>query len=192
MTTQQGLKEAMHDYLRAARKTVMTKIDGLGEYDRRRPLTPSGTNLLGLVKHLAGLEFGYLGTTFGRPPEQLLPWIENKAIWDGADMFATPDESTDYLLGCYRDGCAHADATIEALELASPGSVPWWEEGRRDTTLGVIMTRMISETSQHAGHADIVRELIDGTGSPDSADQGDADWWREWHGRIQAAADAFR
>ncbi|GAB3752999.1 DinB family protein [Microlunatus parietis] len=179
----------MHDYLRAARKTMMTKIDGIGEYDRRRPMTPSGTNLLGLIKHLAGLEFGYLGTTFGRPPERLLPWIESDAIWEGADMFATPDESTDYLLGCYRDGCAHADATIEALDLDSPGSVPWWDEAKRDTTLGVIMTRMIAETSQHAGHADIIRELIDGSTGSDAADP---DGWRTWHDKIQAAADAFR
>ncbi len=51
---------------------------------------------------------------------------------------------------------------------------------------------MIAETSQHAGHADIIRELIDGRSSPDNAGVGDAAWWAEWHAKIQAAADPFR
>src|SRR5690606_4002078 len=192
MATQPGLKEAMHDCLRQARAGIISKIAGLSEYDRRRPLTPTGTNLLGLVKHLAGIEYGYLGTTFGRPPERLLPWVEDGTAAEGADMWATPAESSDYILAAYRAGCDHADATIEALDLDSPGSVPWWAEGERETTLGVIMTRMIAETNRHAGHADIVRELIDGDAGAANASLGDADWWREWTGRIQAAADTFR
>ncbi|WP_175047875.1 DinB family protein [Microlunatus speluncae] len=192
MTTQPTLKESMHDYLRAARSGLLDRVDGLGEYDLRRPMTPTGTNLLGLVKHLAGLEFGYLGSTFGRPPAEELPWIADKSIWQGADMWATPAESSGYLLDAYRAGCDHADATITALELDAPGTVSWWSEGSRDTTLGVIMTRMISETSQHAGHADIVRELIDGRTSTENGEVGDADWWADWHAKVQAAADPFK
>jgi hypothetical protein len=144
------------------------------------------------VKHLAGLEYGYLGTTFGRPPAELLPWIADGSAAQGADMWATPEESSDYLLEAYRAGCDHADVTINELELDAPGSVPWWNEPTRDTTLGVILTRMIAETSQHAGHADIVRELIDGRTSPQNAEVGDAAWWHDWHARIQSAADAFK
>ncbi len=192
MTTQPSLKETMHDYLRGARSGLIDRVEGLGEYDLRRPMTPTGTNLLGLVKHLAGLEFGYLGATFGRPPAEQLPWIADKSVWQGADMWATPEESSASLLDAYRAGCDHADATIAELDLDAPGTVPWWSEDHRDTTLGVILTRMISETSQHAGHADIVRELIDGRTSPQNAEVGDDTWWRDWHAKIQAAADPFK
>jgi hypothetical protein len=182
----------MHDYLRQARSGVLSRVEGLGEYDLRRPLTPTGTNLLGLVKHLAGLEYGYLGTTFGRPPAELLPWIADDSVRDGADMWATPEESSEFLIEAYRAGCDHADATIATLELDAPGTVPWWNESKRNTTLGAILTRMIAETSQHAGHADIVRELVDGRTSDDNAEIGDATWWADWHAKIQAAADTFK
>lgn len=192
MTTQSGLKEAMHDYLRQARSSMLSSVEELSEYDLRRPMTATGTNLLGLIKHLAGLEYGYLGTTFDRPPERLLPWIEDGSARYGADMWATAEESSEFILGAYRAGCDHADATIAELKLDSPGSVPWWGEDKRDTTLGVIMTRMIAETSQHAGHTDILREQIDGKAGSDAEQIGNAKWWSEWTGRIQSAADTFR
>jgi hypothetical protein len=69
-------KADLHRYLRTAREAVMWKLDGLGEYDVRRPLTPTGTNLLGLVKHLATVEFGYFGDCFGRPGDEPMPWAE--------------------------------------------------------------------------------------------------------------------
>ena len=63
-------KADLLDYLQGARETLLWKLDGLGEYDIRRPLTPTGTNLLGLVKHQAGGELIYFGDVFGRPPAQ--------------------------------------------------------------------------------------------------------------------------
>jgi hypothetical protein len=141
---------------------VLSKVDNLSEYDRRRPMTPTGTNLLGLVKHLAGLEYGYLGESFNHPAPESMSWIEDGSIWRGADMWAKPDESSEYIIGLYRRACAHADGVIAALDLEAPGSVPHWPEDRRDTTLGVLLIRMVAETAQHAGHADIIRELIDG------------------------------
>jgi hypothetical protein len=54
-------------YLQDGRDALLWKLDGLSEYDIRRPLTPTGTNLLGLVKHIASVELGYFGDTFGRP-----------------------------------------------------------------------------------------------------------------------------
>lgn len=54
-------------YLRARRGELLAKLDGLDEYDIRRPMTPTGTNLLGLVKHVASVELGYFGEVFGRP-----------------------------------------------------------------------------------------------------------------------------
>jgi hypothetical protein len=52
---------------RAAREALVWKLDGLSEYDARRPMVPTGTNLLGLVKHVASVEAGYFGETFDRP-----------------------------------------------------------------------------------------------------------------------------
>jgi uncharacterized damage-inducible protein DinB len=191
MASAPSLKDAMHNYLRRARAGMRAKVDGLSEYDRRRPMTATGTNLLGLVKHLTFYESYYLGGVFGRAPEWTLPWIEDDSVWQGADMWATPDETSAYLLGRYQAACAHADATIAALEWDAPATVPWWEETKRNTTLCVLLTHMIAETSQHLGHADIIREQIDGTAASDAAEMGDTDWWQAFHDKIQAAADTF-
>jgi hypothetical protein len=86
-------------------------------------MTPTGTNLLGLVKHLAGLEYLYLGESFGYPAPETMSWIEDGSIWEGADMWAKPDESSEYMTGLYRRACAHADGVIAALDLEAPGSV---------------------------------------------------------------------
>jgi len=184
------LKEELHRKLQASRSTVLSKLENLSEYDRRRPMTSTGTNLLGLVKHLAGLEYLYLGESLGHPAPESMSWIEDGSIWEGADMWAKPDESSDYIIGLYRRACAHADSVIFALDLGAPGSVAHWPADRRDTTLGVLLIRMVAETAQHAGHADIVRELIDGRGGPDQ-DEFDESTWREYVAQVQTAADAF-
>lgn len=184
------LKEELHRELKASRGVLLSKLDGLSDYDLRRPMTPTGTNLLGLVKHLAGIEYGYLGESFGHPAPESIPWIEDGSIWRGADMWAKPGESTSYVTGLYRRACEHADGVIAALDLDSPGSVAHWPADRRETTLGVLLTRMVAETAQHAGHADIIRELIDGKGGPDQ-DAIDESTWREYVAQIQAAADAY-
>ena len=184
------LKDELHSKLQASRAAVLSKLDNVSEYDRRRPMTPTGTNLLGLVKHLAGLEYGYLGESFGYPPPESLSWIEDGSIWRGADMWARPDESTQYITGLYRRACAHADGVIAKLDVDAPGSVAHWPEDRRATTLGVLLIRMVAETAQHAGHADIIRELIDGKGGSDQ-DAFDAETWREYVAQIQTAAGAF-
>jgi hypothetical protein len=186
------VKAELHRKLQAVRAGLLSKLDGLGEYDLRRPLTPTGTNLLGLVKHMAGNEYVYLGTSFGRPPPETLAWEEDGSIWDGADMWATPDQSSDYLIGLYRRACEHGDRTVQELELDAPGRVPHWPAERADTTLGVLLIRTVAETAQHAGHADIVRELIDGRAGPDHDELGDAETWRAYLAGIQAAADTFK
>jgi hypothetical protein len=184
------LKDELHRSLQASRATMLSKLDDLSEYDRRRPMTPTGTNLLGLVKHLAGLEYGYLGESFGRPAQETMSWIEDGSIWQGADMWARPEESSEYIIGLYRRACAHADGVIAALDLDARGSVPHWPEDRRETTLGVLLIRMAAETAHHAGHADIVRELIDGRGGPDQ-DAIDEATWQGYIAQVKAAADAF-
>lgn len=182
----------LQHYLQQARDSVLRALDALSEYDARRPVMPSGTNLLGLVKHLVGIEASYLGDCLNRPAPFRLPWVEDGSIWDSADMWATADQSRDYIVDLYRAAWAHSDAAIAELPLDFPASVSWWPEGRRSTTFGHLLTRVVAETAQHAGHADIIREIIDARGGPDHHDIGDAKWWTDYVGRIQAAADRFR
>src|SRR5437763_6442506 len=120
-------KEDLHEYLQTARDVMLWKLDGLSEYDVRRPLTPTGTNLLGLVKHLASFEFLYFGDNFGRPSGEPLPWLEDDAE-PNADMWATPDESRDEIVLLYRRAWAHADSTIDSLPLDAVSHLPWWPE----------------------------------------------------------------
>ncbi|MFL6022535.1 MAG: DinB family protein [Marmoricola sp.] len=187
------LKAELHEKLRVTRAVMVAKLEGLSEYDVRRPVTASGTNLLGLVKHLVGCEQVYLGDSFGRPTPFTLPWVEDKSIWDNADMWVRPEESREYVLDLYDQACRHGDATIEALDLDAPGSVPHWPAERAATTLGVLLIRMVDETAHHAGHADICREIIDGSpGQADAQEIGDATYWSDYVATIQAAAETFR
>jgi hypothetical protein len=191
------MKSDLHHYLRTARESLLWKIDGLTEYNVRRPLTPTGTNMLGLVKHLASMEILYFGEVFGRPVGQSLPWLADDAE-PNADMWARVNESRENIVGLYHRAVIHADATIGELTLDTEAHVPWWPEGRRDATLHRVMVHMVAETHRHGGHADIVRELIDGRSGvrkdrADMASDGrhDQDWWKEYHDQIeQAARDA--
>ena len=180
-------------YLQTAREALLWKLDGLSEYDARRPLTPTGTNLLGLVKHVAGVEAGYLGLTFGRPFPEPLPWLDESAEPD-ADMWATPDETREQVVGLYHRVEAHSAATTDSLPLDAVGHVPWWPPERREATLHRILVHVIAETHRHAGHADIVRELIDGAvglrADNDNMPSGDQDWWHDHRARVQRAAEA--
>ncbi|MEU8514443.1 DinB family protein [Kitasatospora sp. NPDC048722] len=183
-------KADLRVYLQDARDVLLWKLDGLAEYDLRRPLTRTGTNLLGLVKHLTGAEALYFGDTFGRPfPEPAPVWITGAAE-PNTDLWARADETTEEVVGRYRRACAHADETIEALPLDAVGQVPFGARSKQ--TLHRVLVHMVSETHRHAGHADLVRELVDGaTGQrPDGANTapGDATWWAAHHARVERAA----
>ena len=184
-------KADLQRYLQAGRDAMLLKLEGLSEYDARRPLTPTGTNLLGLVKHLASVELGYFGATFDRPSSESLPWFEDGAE-PNDDMWATPAESREHIVSLYRRAWAHSDATIHALPLDAVGHVPWWPQDRNEVTLHRILVHMIAETDRHAGHADIVRELIDGSAGlrsvGDNLAPGDATWWESYRARIEQAA----
>ncbi|MEU4031803.1 DinB family protein [Streptomyces anulatus] len=152
-------KGNLHGRLRRDREVLLWKLDGLSEYDTRRPLTATGTNLLGLVKHVATVEARYFGEVFGRPfPEPLLRWQDH----DGSDQWAAEDETRDQIVGFYRRTWEHADATIDELPLDAPGRVPWWPEPYTDTNLFAVLVHVLGETVRHAGQADILREGLDG------------------------------
>jgi Protein of unknown function (DUF664) len=186
------IADDLHRYLQESRDNVLAALDGLGEYDVRRPMTPSATNLLGLVKHLAGLELQYLGDCVGRPAPVRLPWVEDESIWDSADMWATADQTRDEIVSLYRTAWRHTDESFDQLGWAAPAEVSWWPEERRRTTLGSLLVRLVAETAQHAGHMDIIREMIDGRGGRSSGDIGDSAWWDRHLARVQQAADAHR
>jgi uncharacterized damage-inducible protein DinB len=186
-------KETLHTYLRRQRNDLRGKVDGLDEYDARRPITVTGTNLLGLVKHVASVQLEYFGLVFGRPSARELPWFADGAE-PNADMWVSEDETMASILDLHEESAAHSDATIDALPLDAMGTVPWWPAERREVTLQQILVHMCVETARHAGHADIVRELIDGrTGAtpndPNLPTQSEEEW-TAYRDRIESAARA--
>lgn len=146
-------KAELQHYLGQARDALLWKLDGLAEYDSRRPLTPTGTNLLGLLKHVASVVFGYFGEVFDRRADEPLPWLDEGAEVN-ADMYATAE--------------------------------------RGEVTLRRIIVHVIAETDRHAGHADVLRELIDGEAGMrqdnDNLPEVDSAWWSTYRGRLERIA----
>ena len=188
-------KAVLQRYLVGAREALLWKLDGLSEYDVRRPLTPTGTNLLGLVKHVASVSAEYFGSVFERPFPEPLPWFEEGAE-DNADMWATAEESREQIVGLYERVWRHADATIEALDLDAPGRVPWWSGERSAVTLHQILIHLIAEINRHTGHADILREQLDESAGLNARvsnlPEHDAAWWKDYCARLEAAAKSAK
>ncbi|MFC0643867.1 DinB family protein [Cellulomonas phragmiteti] len=183
-------KATLHRYLRRQREGLLDKLEGLDEYDVRRPLTGTGTNLLGLVKHVASVQVGYLGEVFGRPSPWAMPWYDDAAEPD-ADLWVPADESRASVLDLWQHSAEHADATVEALPLDAVGDVPWWGEHGR-VTLHQVLVHVVAEVARHAGHADILREQLDGrtgmvAGDANVPDR-DAQQWAAFRDRIEQAA----
>ncbi|GMA22413.1 hypothetical protein GCM10025864_01720 [Luteimicrobium album] len=183
-------KATLRHYLDSGHRALEWKLEGLSERDARRPMTPTGTNLLGLVKHVASTEAEYLGACFGHPFPEPMPWMDDDAE-PNSDMWATADESIGDVLAFYRRVQAHSDATVEALPLDAPGVVPWW--GTPEVTLHRVLVHVIAETDRHAGHADIVRELLDGAvglGATNSnLPDRDAAWWGAYVAHLDELAE---
>lgn len=180
-------REGLLRYLRRGWEALPWKLDGLSEYDVRRPLTPTGTNLLGLVKHVALTTSGYFGAVLGRP--DALDWSDDEV---NADMWAKPGETRELILDAYATAVADAEAALTELPLDHPAHVSWWAEP--DVTLHRIAVHMAVELHRHCGHADILRELVDGAAGmvPDATNlPGDLDW-PEYVARLQAEADTHR
>ena len=181
MTADDDAKADLRTYLQAGRDALLWKLEGLSEYDVRRPMTPTGTNLLGLLKHLAFVEMGYFGPTFGRPVPEVEPWIAD----DGASPTGTcgPRPTSRGRTSSRSTAGPGRSPTPRSRSwpLDAAGQVPWWRPDRRTVTLHQILVHVIAETHRHAGHADIVRELIDGSvgnrGVSDNLPERDEGWW---------------
>ena len=183
-------KALLHAHLRLARDNLVFKVEGLSEADRRRPMAPSGTNLIGVIKHMTWIESWYLCDAFGRDRPQL-PWEQDvdASYFMWSDMYAKPEETTDELLAAYQAANDAADASIEGLDLDTIGQHPMGMA----LSLRSLLLIVLIDTSRHAGHSDIVRELIDGsTGSrhaPSGFEGANADHQAAYLARVRGEID---
>ncbi|MGZ4475791.1 MAG: DinB family protein [Nocardioides sp.] len=188
------LKRHLWRDLQSQRDVLLAKVDGLSERELRLPRTPTGTSLLGLVKHAANVEYGYFGPTFGRTLDE--PALIPEEAFDAdpqADWYATEQESAADVIALYRRVQSFADETIDEREINASGAVAWWAESRRHATLGRLMIHVTLDLARHAGHADILRETIDGaTGLRRAGDNVPQDYdWSAYVAKLTAIADRF-
>lgn len=186
-------QDTLVHYLQTVREAVLWKLEGVSEHDARRPLTATGTNLLGLVKHLGYVELGYFVESFGRPMPVPSPFDDPDAD-PHDDLCARPDETREDIVDRYRLAWAESATTFAEHDLDSLARVPWWPPERNEVTLGLLLVHVIAETNRHAGHLDILRETLDGaagmraggTNLPDGYD------FAAYVARVQDDADRFR
>ena len=188
-------KDVLLKYLRAARDAVLWKTEGLSERELRLPRTATGTSLIGIMKHCLNIEAGYFGPTFGRRPpmaDELIPFSEYETD-PQVDWYANETDSTAGLIDLYRRVGAYVDETIEELPLDSTGRVPWWPPDRADVTLQRIIVHVTEDVARHAGHADILREQIDGATGMNTVNSNIPDGydWSAYIAKLTALADRY-
>ncbi|MPZ94112.1 MAG: DUF664 domain-containing protein [Propionibacteriales bacterium] len=149
-----GEKESLQVSLDRHRDAVLWKLEGLDDAQLRRPMTPTGTSLLGLVKHLASVEYGWFCETFVRPADTVPIDPDDP----DADMRAAPDETTADIVAYYGRARAAADEAIADLDVEDLGTA-WFGD---PVSMRWVLIHMIEDTARHAGQMDILRELIDG------------------------------
>ncbi|BCJ38856.1 hypothetical protein Athai_63590 [Actinocatenispora thailandica] len=184
-------KDVLKSYLQGARDALLWKLEGVSERDLRLPRTPTGTNLLGLVKHALNTEVIYFGPTFGREwrtPDELVSPDDADPL---AGWYATEDETSAGVVDLYRRVQAFADETIDTLPLDAIGRVAHW--GGEEVTLHETMVHKTADLQRHAGHADILREQLDGAVGllPRSSNIPDTTDWPAHTQRLRAIADRF-
>lgn len=182
-------------YLQRAHDGLLLKLEGLPERELRLPRTPTGTSLIGIVKHCANVEWGYLVATFGRDfaeVDRLVPMSAYQAD-PQADWYATEEETAAGLVELYHRVGEASRRTLEELPLDTVGRVPWWPEDIARTTLHHLAVRVIDDTSRHAGQADILRELHDGAVGmhPDNDNIPKGYDWPAYVARLTALAERY-
>jgi uncharacterized damage-inducible protein DinB len=153
-------KTALREYLQTCREALLWKLEGLSERELRMPRTPTGTSLIGIVKHMANTEIWYFGDVFGREWPTPRERVTEDETDPQADWYATEDETCEGIVDLYRRVWAFADATLEELPLDALGQVPWWRDPT-PVTLERILVHVLVDLARHVGHADILREQID-------------------------------
>ncbi len=181
-------------YYKERRDALISKVEDLSEYEARRPRTPTGTSLIGIIKHVLNVEAVYLGATFGRPFPHVAELVADEAYEADpqADWYATADETTAGNIDLYRRVIAHCERTVELLELDAVGHVGHW--GGTEVTLHWILVHNFNDLAQHNGQADILREQVDGSAGwrqpgdnvPDGYD------WPAYVAKLTALAEPFR
>jgi uncharacterized damage-inducible protein DinB len=181
-------------YYKERREALISKVEDLPEYQARRPRTPTGTSLTGIIKHVLNVEAVYLGATFGRPFPQADELVSEEAYEADpqADWYATADETTAGIIDLYRRVMAHCEQTVEVLDLDTVGYVRHW--GGKEVTLHWILVHNFNDLVQHNGQADILREQVDGSvgwrkpgdNVPDGYD------WPAYVAKLTALAERFR
>lgn len=187
-------KSILKRYLQTGREALLWKLEGLSERDLRMPRTGTGTNLLGIVKHMINVELGYFGDTFGRAWPTAHERV-SEADFEAdpqADWYATAEESAEALIDLYRRVWSFADATIDELDLDAVGTVPWWPAERATTTLHHVLVHVLTDLSRHAGQADILREQIDASvGFMESNTNVPGQDWSAYVAKLADLADRF-
>ena len=147
-------REVLSGFLDYQRQTLIWKVSGISEEDLGRRLVPSATTLLGMVKHLAYVERWWFQAVFaGR--EMPFPWSDADP---DADFRLEAGETAADIVALYQAEVAIAQQIVAAAaSLEDIARIP-----SRDQSLRWIMVHMIEETARHCGHADILRELLDG------------------------------
>jgi uncharacterized damage-inducible protein DinB len=149
-----GEQESLVASLRRQRAVVRWKLEGLDDEQVRRAVLSSGTSLLGLVKHLASVEAGWFCAGFGRPAEE----VATSEADPDADFRVEAGESTADVLAYHDRACRAADAVVAELPLEATGR----SSGGDVVSMRWVLLHMIEENARHAGHADVLRELLDG------------------------------
>jgi uncharacterized damage-inducible protein DinB len=147
-------RELLVTFLDAQRAVILRKAAGVSDEDLRRTLTPTGLSLLGLIKHLAYVEQGWFQEGF-LGEEHDHPWTKEDP---DADFRIEPSETTDAILAFYQAKVERSRQIVAAHSLDEIA-----RKGRHQTSLRWIVLHMIEETARHAGHADLMRETIDGS-----------------------------
>ena len=142
-------KETLHGWLQGMRHEVVSTLEGLSEEHVRWSPVPSGTSLGGIVKHLIVVEHNWFQVVLNNQERHRIPGDQE---WRLAD-----DETADDAISRYQDEASRSDQVISGTSLEATAANP-----AVDRSLRWILVHMVEETARHAGHADIIRELIDG------------------------------
>lgn len=148
-------KEVLGGFLDHYRKTLLEICEGLTEEELRRPMVPSGTSLLGLVKHLVYVERGWFQESVANEPFEYPFDIDDRDV----DFRIEECETSQEIFDLYRRAC---ERSRRALEEASLDDLVQNPERSRDYNVRWVVVHMIEETARHVGHADILREQTDG------------------------------